>query len=59
MQSSPMEKTIVQDMDSIHLTSNNDFLSLSKSYNDDYDSDLSIMLDDMDVVEDNQPKKNK
>lgn len=59
MQSSPMEKTIVQDMDSIHLTSSDDSLSLSKSYDDDYDSDLSIMLDDMDIVEDSQPKKNK
>lgn len=52
MCSTPLDKEIVGDIDSIHLTDNDEHLHLSNSYGDTYDSDLSIMFDDVGDVDD-------
>lgn len=48
MRSTPLQKELVGDIDSIHLTDNDESLHLSSSFDDDYDSDLSAMFDDAD-----------
>lgn len=48
MRSTPLQKEIVRDVDSIHLTDKDENLHLSSSFDDDYDSELSAIFDDVD-----------
>lgn len=48
MRSTPLQKEIVRDVDSIHLTAKDENLHLSSSFDDAYDSELSAIFDDVD-----------